>query len=1232
MRRNKLKIKEIFAKPIDRNIKGVITIGDEQDANIKQELEEYVVTKELQQHFQEFFSAYTDSINQDTTKMGVWISGFFGSGKSHFLKILAYLLENREVAGKPAIDYFLDDQKLSNPNTITNLQAAASIHNETILFNIDSKAKNGNKSQKDAILNVFLQVFNEQLGLIGVDFWIADMERDLIQDDQYTEFQEKFQELDKQHRTWLDARNGFAFLKGTIKDALVAIGYMTEENATGFIEQLKTNYPISVENFAERVNDYIVKQDPNYHLVFLVDEVGQYIGNSQQRMLNLQSVVEDLGTYTHGKAWVIVTSQQAIDQVTDNINGQDFSKIQGRFNTRIAMSSANVDEVINKRLLTKTVESEQSLANIYDNDQHAINNLITFEADIDRDHYRSPQNFADVYPFVPYQFNLLQDTLTAIRKNGSDGKHLANGERSMLAVFQESAQRLEQQDVRSLVPFSLFFQGLDQFLDHTHMIVIRRALDNDVINPEHQDHPFAVQVLETLFMVKYLANFKTTLNNVTTLMIDSIDTDRIKLEKQVKDAMTVLISQKVVEKTTNGFEFLTDAEQDVSRQINKQSVDGNEISREIGEYLFSNNQINGRFVYPKLDRQYSFKFNQFVDGHPHGVANNTMSIKINTPESDTNHVEMELRRIALSPTDPQIIIDMPADGQYIDDVRQALQIGKFLRDTSNRKDDARSEKIIDVKRLERQTLNKKSQSELEAALEDADIYVGDERLEANSKSFEKRLSMAQVHLIDEVYRNLSFIDVVKSETDIVKLFKSDFELVDTDENKQAIQAVLDRINRDYRSPSKISYKALLERFIAAPYGYRDWDVKWIIAKLFVGAQIKAYVNGEQINLSSDKTSNKIADFFTMKQYTDKLQLVPRVAVSDTQKRDLKEVAREVFNKNFFDNDEDDTLVQELRHTIDNANQLLTRQLGLSNRYPGRNILENGQALLKQLLSRQDTDAFYALISAKKNDLLDWHDDMYDDGLEDFYNSADQKHIWDDALSKVDIYEKSRSFISGNEVPDSYHKIKTIVDSNKPQGNLNDLKRYNEAFNEVYNNEFDKIETDVEQVVNDEWQATLTYIQAKAVPTALETEINHDFEHFIAEAKVAANLDELVIIKSKAGVRKDRFLTRADQVIAENEQQAARLAAKNQANEKAISDSNDQEEAKINKIETNATTPTAGNSSKANIPMVKHISLSSLPVSRTWQLTSDKDIDTQLAQLRAALVAQLAEVDQIKLNL
>jgi hypothetical protein len=138
-------IKELFAKSIDRDIKGVIKVGQGDDANIRQELEEYVVTRELQKHFADFFGSYKKGINGHTDKMGVWISGFFGSGKSHFLKILSYLLGNVEVDGKKAIDYFIDDAKIVDPMVLADMKLAASVPTDVILFNIDS---NANVNQK----------------------------------------------------------------------------------------------------------------------------------------------------------------------------------------------------------------------------------------------------------------------------------------------------------------------------------------------------------------------------------------------------------------------------------------------------------------------------------------------------------------------------------------------------------------------------------------------------------------------------------------------------------------------------------------------------------------------------------------------------------------------------------------------------------------------------------------------------------------------------------------------------------------------------------------------------------------------------------------------------------------------------------------------------------------------------------------------------------------------------
>ena len=492
-------IKDMFRKKIDREIQGVIIVGQGEDTNVSQELEEYVVTRELQKHFADFFSAYKKGITGQTPKMGVWISGFFGSGKSHFLKILSYLLENRQVGEKYALDYFIEDNKIVDPMVLADMKLAAETPTDAILFNIDSKSDTNGKQDKDAIVKVFLKVFNEMQGFCGSMPYLADLERRLTEEGRFEEFKYTFEE--EYGETWENSRQDFDFIQDAVVDVLADMGFMSEDAARNWCEKATTEYQISIEDFARRVHTYIEQKGKNHHVVFLVDEIGQYIGEDSRLMLNLQTVTEELGKECKGKAWVIVTSQQDIDSIT-KVKGNDFSKIQGRFDTRLSLSSANVDAVIKKRILDKTDVAAQSLRLLYGQKATIIKNLIMFNDGVEKKLYANEEDFEEVYPFVPYQFNLLASVLTSIRTHGASGKHLSEGERSMLALFKESAMSLMNEETGAIVPFHCFYDALENFLDHSHRGVIIRAYDNNQINPEHKtSNVFAINVLKTLFMI-----------------------------------------------------------------------------------------------------------------------------------------------------------------------------------------------------------------------------------------------------------------------------------------------------------------------------------------------------------------------------------------------------------------------------------------------------------------------------------------------------------------------------------------------------------------------------------------------------------------------------------------------------------------------------------------------------------------------------------------------------------
>ena len=229
--------------------------------------------------------------------MGVWISGFFGSGKSHLLKILAYLLENKEIKGRKPVDFF--EEKIKYPLVYANIKRTADVETEVILFNIDSKSPLNNKSKEDAILRVFLKVFNEHRGYYGEHPGIAEMEKYLDKQGVFDDFKREFAALSGE--PWESRRNTFHFDADYVIGALTKATNMSEESARNWFEQGVHNVEISIDKFAKEVKDYIDGKGDNFHLIFLVDEIGQYIGDSRDLMLNLQTVTEDLGTYCEGK-------------------------------------------------------------------------------------------------------------------------------------------------------------------------------------------------------------------------------------------------------------------------------------------------------------------------------------------------------------------------------------------------------------------------------------------------------------------------------------------------------------------------------------------------------------------------------------------------------------------------------------------------------------------------------------------------------------------------------------------------------------------------------------------------------------------------------------------------------------------------------------------------------------------------------------------------------------------
>ncbi|QEM98437.1 BREX system P-loop protein BrxC [Lacticaseibacillus paracasei] len=1127
-----MEIKELFKRPIDRNIQGVIKVDQDDEANVKQELDEYVVTSELRDHFEAFFNAFDNSLQTPTDDMGVWISGFFGSGKSHFLKIISYILANKVVDGKNAVDYF--DDKIDDQMILNEMHAAASAKNDVILFNIDAKAKDTVGSDKQSILKVFMRVFNEMQGFTDADFWIADLERQLTEAGKLDAFKEQITAIDANHKSWEDLRDAYYLNKGTIKTAMINSGFSDEANAQGFIDTLSTEYQISIDDFSELVKQYIDKT--GHRVVFLADEVGQFIGDSVQRMLNLQTIVEQLGTMTRGKAWVVVTSQQAIDKVTDIASGQDFSKIQGRFKTRLSMSSANVDEVIRKRLLEKTDVAEKMLEDQYSANAAAINNSFDFDDDVKRPKYESPKDFAQNYPFIPYQFNLLQLVLTAIRENGSDGKHLSEGERSMLSLFQESAEAMMSESTETLAPFSRFFDGLDQFLDHTHHIVLVRAHDNPAVNPNKEKNPFALQLLKVLFMVKYVPKFTASLNNLITLMISSVDADRIALKKQVQDALDVLVTQGYVEKTVKGYDFLTDAEQDITREISKQEVTDNEVAKEIGDYLFNAKPgVATSLTYPKLNGRYVFAFNRKTD-NIFGAQRNKLSVHIITPVNDDFLKDNDYLRVSAGSWNHDVLIALPRSSNFVGEIRNALRIQKFVVN-SNVSNDPRYQAMVATRQAQQNEEFAHAHEQLIAALDSAEIYENGQSVSSEA-GFDSRLEKAMKLLVDNTYRSLQYITVAKSEKDIRELFENISSLaLDEKDNQAAVDAVLDYMRRESQNNAHITMESVLSKFNDIPYGYTDEDIQWLVAKLVAIGKLKMFYNGKLIDpLDDEYTTRDLAGFFTKKQAIRNLAFQIKEEIAPSKIKAMQTVASEVFGKKSFEADNDEQKASELKKTVKNKYDALITFEARPQEYPGHAVLQQGIQMLRQLLIASDSGAFYDYIGKHKDDLLDWNDDFLDDGIRDFYYSDSMQKIWDKGLNALRVYRDSNDFLSDSKLQNIVDEMGKLLRLQKLQGDTAvKISELNNDFDTLFTAAFDKKAAEYLAQIDEFKDLGLTRILESGISDEkVQDQLRHDFENKIQvirdAAKNAVTLNQVVAKPAQADAQLEQLSKRIKQEV------------------------------------------------------------------------------------------------------
>ena len=830
----------IFAKDVQRPIEGVIKADD--IAHLGVEVDEYVLTNEAAKGLELLLEEYTNYTNGN----GVWISGFFGSGKSHLLKMLAYLLGD---VGGPVFprqrvsEGFREKAEAQNAFLPALLDRAARIPGKSLLFNIDQKATLISKDQTDALLKVFVKVFDDSRGYYGNQGHVARFERDLDQRGQYDTFQEAYARI--AGRDWALGREEGVLEENNVAQAYAEISASSGWSPTNILSKYRNEYSVSIEEFADEVKGWLDRQPGDLRLNFFADEVGQFIASNTNLMLNLQTIAESLNTKCHGRAWVFVTSQEDMEKVLGDRSrqqGNDFSKIQARFKTRLKLTSADVEQVIRKRLLEKNDTGTAALQAIYAAKSANFKTLFDFVDGAKRyRNYADEAHFVGTYPFVSYQFPLFQAAIEGISDhNVFEGRNSSVGERSMLGVVQQVAKDIGDVEVGTLATFDRMFAGIRASLKSA----AQRSID---VAERNLDNALAIRLLKALFLVKYVESFQSTPRNLTVLVYERFGLDLTSLGVQVQDALTLLDSQTYVQRNGNVYEYLTNEEQVIEEEIKNVEIDAAEVSARLFKILSGDVVKATKMRYRKNGQDFAFGYK--LDDQVHGQQKE-LAVHFITPAYPYGLAEIKMH----SAGKDELRVVLEPDNRVLSDLRILLKTEKYTKRKQTTSLSASEDQILRSKA----TMNVEREKELVARVRSAVgasvLVINAAEVSSASQDPMTRVTDGFQELVSRTYTQLSLLGgQTYGEQQVAKYADpAEANLIDDPSPSKLAEPgdeVLSFILRRDRLGEQVTVKTVVETFQAKPYGWDLGSIEVVVAWLVGTSRITVSMDGNALKRS-----------------------------------------------------------------------------------------------------------------------------------------------------------------------------------------------------------------------------------------------------------------------------------------------------------------------------------------------------------------------------------------------
>lgn len=987
-----MKIKELFQKDIERQINPAVVVSKQDEATVKSEIDEYVFTQTIIDNLYKYLN---NLLNSKQDKTGIWINGFYGSGKSHFIKYIFYCLKPEY--SEKAFEHFLDEIKKpdkdvlsdASPGNIRSLQKKIEkISPDTIIFNID--AVSGQRDEKEKITKIFFNQFNAFRGYNSTNIPLALLlEKHLDQEGVFDKFKKQIKE--KLKADWESKASQIASLK--LNDVLKIAKELDKSlDIDSLRDKLKNPDDITIsDHLIPEFVEYLAAKPDSYRLIFLVDEISQYIGTNTNLLLNLQTIIEEIGSKCDNKIWLTCTAQQTLEDLvggTQNGNG-DFGKILGRFETRISLESQNTTYITQKRLLDKNSGGIKELTDFYKKNKEEIENQFIF----DHDRYRSFENrdeFVLSYPFVPYQFKLISDVFENFANLGYVIKEVKDNERSILGITHFTAKLFKDVEVGSFVTFDSFFNDqLKSNITHHANKILEPALSIDEIRKDE----FAKKVVYTLFMISNITDtkkltFPPNIDNLILLLLDKPDVNRLELQNKIQKVLDLLIERTVIYKEDERYNFYKEDEIDVAKQINNTTITLDD------RLTFFDSDIFEKSI--RFQKKVTFGNNNFSLSLNLDDKEIYRSGDINVLVSVFDKTEPNVKALSTNKNDLVCCVNdwFNKDTTFRKDFEHFVKSEKFIRLNADSATGTRRraiEKFRDQANKIAEDLRKRFNDKFNSSpfisnqqiIKSTDL-TGSTPTERFDSAIEKHLS--------EIYKKNHLANSYAKSNDDLKKSASDQQLstvTGLTEAEILVNSYIDNIG------DSITVSDVTSQFQKPPYGWKDTATLDILIRLFKKGKRKFEWRSDLIDI------NTFVDKAVKQNERQAIVIKAQEEIGKDRIRDVKKAFRQIFNQDLKEDSDSFALVEEIKK---NVNSKYDHYTNLSDEYsslPFGKYFNTFTKVLQKILDIRDPKALLDHLIKFVDDFKGYHDNCKE--VEDFLND------------QFDRYKAIREFTMENQI-------------------------------------------------------------------------------------------------------------------------------------------------------------------------------------------------------------------------